>query len=144
MSDDRFDSVLVYDGECAYCSVAARALERIERMGAVSWYDEDAQAFLAAQFEDVPFAMVLVDERQGTVYAGRAAAAELADRAGLPGIVSRLVRDNYEGIASIVGRASGRDRGADDYHDVYELTETGRERYEGLSAAAGRGPLPGA
>ena len=82
-----YDAVLVYDGECPYCSIAAVALRRLRSIGAVSWYDDVAQSFLEAQFDERPFAMFLVDRRRERVYAGRSAAEELADRAGTPGIV---------------------------------------------------------
>ncbi|MFC6973490.1 DCC1-like thiol-disulfide oxidoreductase family protein [Halomicroarcula sp. GCM10025709] len=131
-----FASVLIYDGECPYCSVAARALEELDDVGAISWYDEPAQRFLDAQFGATPFAMVLVDTDEGTVYADRAAAEELADRAGMPGIVGSLVRDNYETIARVVGLASGRGRDPDDYHDTYDLTDAAAGAYSALADAA--------
>jgi len=136
-----FGSVLVYDGECPYCSVAAKALERTDDIGAVSWYDDAVGPFLQAQYGAEPFAMVLVDGDRARVYAGRSAAKELADRAGLPGLVGSLVRDNYETIANVVGLASGRGRDPDDYHGVSRLDDDARERYESLAAAASRGPL---
>jgi hypothetical protein len=132
----QFDSVLIYDGECPYCSIAARALEEIDDIGAISWYDDPAQDFLEAQFGDTPFAMVLVDEREGTVYAGKTAAKELSDRAGMPGLVGSLVRDNYESIAKVVGLASGRGRDPDDVHERYELTEAGAAAFDALAANA--------
>lgn len=129
-------AVLVYDGECPYCSVAAVAVRRLEDVALVSWYDDAAQEFLAAQFGEVPFAMVLVDADRRRVYAGRSAARELADRAGTPGLVGSLVGDNYERIASAVGRASGRDRDPDPYHDEYPLEEEAADAFESLASAA--------
>lgn len=160
MSDSRdrsdrehdLDSVLVYDGECPYCTVAARAMERARGVGSVSWYDDVAQAFLRAQFpdhgdaddesgrddraDDVPFAMFLVDPAEGRVYGGRAAARELADRAGVPGAVGDAVGDNYETIAGVVGTLSGRGRQAAPYHDTYRLQPAARERYGAMAAVA--------
>ncbi|QCJ45621.1 DCC1-like thiol-disulfide oxidoreductase family protein [Haloprofundus sp. MHR1] len=135
-----YDAVLVYDGECPYCSVAARALRRLDDIGAISWYDDAAQAALEAQFGETPFAMVLVDARRGRAYAGRSAAEELADRAGTPGIVSSLVRDSYDRIAAAVGAASGRERDPDDVHDSYPLTDAAREQFDALVAAAAERP----
>jgi predicted DCC family thiol-disulfide oxidoreductase YuxK len=136
MNHSEYDAVLVYDGECPYCSVAARALRRLRNIGAVSWYDEEAQSLLEAQFGETPFSMVLVDRRRNRVYAGRSAAEELADRAGTPGIVSSLVRDRYDDIARAVGVASNRGRDPDDYHDTYPLSEDAAERFGALSARA--------
>jgi hypothetical protein len=132
----RFGSVLIYDGECPYCSVAARALERVDDIGAISWYDEPAQSFLAAQFDEPPFAMVLVDRTAQQVYAGRAAAEELAGRAGLPDLVGSLVRENYETIAHVVGLASGRGREPDDVHERYPLTDDARDCFDALAGNA--------
>jgi predicted DCC family thiol-disulfide oxidoreductase YuxK len=136
-----FGSVLIYDGECPYCSVAANALERTDDIGAVSWYDDAVGPFLQAQYGAEPFAMVLVDSDRERVYAGRSAAEELTDRAGLPGLVGSLVRDNYDTIAKVVGLASNRGRDPDDYHGVSRLDDDARERYESVAAAASSGPL---
>jgi predicted DCC family thiol-disulfide oxidoreductase YuxK len=132
----RPETVLIYDGDCAYCSAAARALRRLPSTGSVSWDDDAAQNFLGAQYGEAPFAMFLVDAARGRVYAGRSAAEELADRAGTPGIVGSLVRDNYDHIADVVGRLSGRGRDPDDYHGVSRLGDDARERFVALAAAA--------
>ncbi|RLM34661.1 DCC1-like thiol-disulfide oxidoreductase family protein [Haloarcula sp. Atlit-120R] len=132
----RFSSVLIYDGECPYCSVAAKALEQVDDIGAISWYDESAQSFLTAQFDEPPFAMVLVDRPTRRVYAGRAAAEELAGRAGLPDLVGSLVRENYERIAHVVGLASGRGREPDDVHERYRLTGGARDWFDTLAEDA--------
>jgi hypothetical protein len=134
MSD--YDAVLVYDGDCPYCSVAAVALRKLRSIGAVSWYDDEAQEFLQAQFGETPFAMFLVDRRRNRVYAGRSAAEELAERAGTPGIVSSLVRDRYDDIARVVGLASGRGRDPDDYHEIYPLDDDAAALFDALAARA--------
>ena len=131
-----YDSVLIFDGECPYCSVAARALNQIDDIGAISWYDDAAQAFLEAQFGATPFAMVLVDVTKRRVYGGRAAAKELAERAGMPSLVGSLVRDNYDTIAHVVGVASNRGRDPDDLHEEYRLSEDGEAAFDRLAAAA--------
>ncbi len=137
----QFESVLIYDGECPYCSVTAQALERLDDIGAVSWYDERAQSFLRAQFGATPFAMVLVDAGENQVYAGQSAAKELSRRAGMPKLVGSLVRDSYETIARVVGVASGRGRDPDDVHDRYELTADGADQFEMLATTATGGEL---
>jgi len=141
MDRPTFDAVLIYDGECPYCSLAANALERLETVGAVSWYDDAVSPFLRAQFDAEPFAMVLADGSAGRVYAGRSAARELADRAGIPSLVGKIVRDNYETIAGVVGVASGRGRDPANYHGEYELTPEARDCYETLVTAARKGSI---
>jgi hypothetical protein len=116
--------------------VAAKALEQVDDIGAISWYDESAQSFLTAQFDEPPFAMVLVDRPAQQVYAGRAAAEELAGRAGLPDLVGSLVRDNYEKIAHVVGLASGRGREPDDVHERYVLADDAQDRFDTLAKDA--------
>ncbi|MWV65041.1 DUF393 domain-containing protein [Halorubrum sp. JWXQ-INN 858] len=132
--------VLVFDGDCPYCSVAAVALKRLEGVVAVPWEADPVGPFLDAQFDARPFAMVFVDPGEGRVYAGRAAAEELAGRAGTPGIVGGLVRDNYDRIASVVGALSGRDRDPDDFHEEYDLTDEARMLVDDLRAAASDPP----
>jgi len=131
-------SVLIYDGDCPYCSVASAALRRLDDVRAVSWDDDAAQAFLRAQFDATPFAMVLVEPDTGTVHGGRAAAERLCDRAGTPELVGALVGDNYDRIASAVGALSGREREPADLHGTYRLREAARDCYEDLFAAAQR------
>ncbi|MFC7203383.1 DCC1-like thiol-disulfide oxidoreductase family protein [Haloferax namakaokahaiae] len=135
------NAVLIYDGECPYCSIAATALKRLDDVEAISWYDDAAQDFLAAQFDEVPFAMVLADRAENRVYAGRAAAKELAERAGTPGIVGSLVRDNYEKIAKVVGVASGRGRDPDDVHSQYPMADDALETFDALVDGAAERPV---
>lgn len=137
---DEYDAVLIYDGECAYCSIAAKALRKLDRVGAISWYDDASQTFLETQFGETPFAMFLVDRREGRVYAGGDAAEELADRAGTPGIVGSLVRDNYDRIAATVGAVTGRDRDPDDYHETYPLDDDARDLFDELVESAEERP----
>jgi len=129
-------SVLIYDGDCAYCSVAARALRRLGDVAAVGWEEDAAQRFLESQFEETPFAMFLADLDEENVYAGRSAAEELADRAGAPSLASSLVSSEYDGISKVVGIASRRDREPDDYHGIYDMRERARRDAEALAESA--------
>jgi predicted DCC family thiol-disulfide oxidoreductase YuxK len=132
----RYDAVLIYDGECPYCSVAAVALKRTQGIGVVSWYDDAAQAFLAGQFEDAPFAMVLADVRRRRVYAGEAAAKELSDRAGMPGAFGDALSANYDTIADVVGRLSGRGRDPDPVDGRYPMADAARATFTDLASVA--------
>ncbi|GAA0506960.1 hypothetical protein SAMN04488066_101247 [Halorubrum aquaticum] len=142
MSDPTDSPVLIFDGDCPYCSIAAVALRRLDDVAAVPWEADPVGPFLDAQFGARPFAMVLVDPDERRVYAGRAAAEELAERAGTPGIVGGLVRDNYDRIAGVVGALSGRDRDPDDFHDAYDLTDEAAALVETLRPAASEPPEP--
>ncbi|OYR38872.1 DUF393 domain-containing protein [Halorubrum sp. Ib24] len=140
MSHDSDAPVLIFDGDCPYCSVAALALRRLEGVVAVPWEADPVGPFLEAQFGSRPFAMVLVDPGRLRVYAGRSAAEELADRAGTPGIVGGLVRDNYDRIADVVGTLSGRGRDPADVHETYRLTDAARDLVDDLRPAASAPP----
>ena len=134
MSD--YDAVLVFDGECPFCSAAASALRRLPGVGAVAWEHDVAQSFLDAQFDEVPFALVFVDRETERVYVGREAARELCDRAGTPTLVQDIVGDNYESIADAIRTVTGVDGDPDPYHGVYPLADDARERFDDLAANA--------
>ena len=140
MNADSDAPVLIFDGDCPYCSVAAIALRRLEGVVAVPWEADPVGPFLDAQFGSRPFAMVLIDPVERRVYAGRSAAEELADRAGTPGIVGGLVRDNYDRIADVVGKLSGRGRDPADVHEIYRLTDAASDLVDDLRPAASERP----
>lgn len=131
-----YRGVLIYDGECPFCSAAASALRRVRDVGAVPWGDEAAQAFLVAQFEEAPFALVLADAGEERVYVGREAARELCERAGVPVLVRDIVGENYETVADAIRTVSGLDRDPDPYHGTYPLADAARERFDALAAEA--------
>ena len=134
MSD--YHAVLVYDGECPFCSAAATALRRLDGVGAIAWGDDPAQAFLEAQFGETPFALVFADSRDERVYVGREAARELCDRAGMPVLVQDIVGDNYESLADAIRSVTGVEGEPEPYHGVYPLSEAGMEAFEELAANA--------
>ncbi|GAB7008520.1 DUF393 domain-containing protein [Halorubrum trueperi] len=140
MDADSDAPILIFDGDCPYCSVAALALRRLEGVVAVPWSADPVGPFLDAQFGSRPFAMVFVDPAERRVYAGRSAAEELAERAGTPGIVGGLVRDNYDRIADAVGSLSGRERDPDEFHEAYRLTDDARDLVDALRPAASDPP----
>lgn len=134
--DVHYRAVLVYDGDCPFCSAAASALRRLDRVAAIEWDHEVSRAFLAAQFGEVPFALVLVDRKDGTVWIGRAAARELCERAGLPALVQDVVGDNYEAVADAVRTVTGVERDPDPYHGTVDLAPGAREQFDALAANA--------
>lgn len=134
MSD--YHAVLVYDGECPFCSAAASALRRLEDVGAVAWKDESAQNFLRAQFGETPFAMVFVDREEAHVWVGREAARELCERAGMPTLVGDIVGDNYESLADAIRTVAGLDDSPDPYHGTVPLAEEAESEFGELAANA--------
>lgn len=134
MSD--YHGVLIYDGECPFCSAAATALRRVDGVGAIEWADDPAQAFLEAQFGETPFALVFADSQEGRVYVGREAARELCDRAGMPVLVQDIVGDNYESLADAIRTVSGVDGDPDPYHGEYPLADSAKAVFGDLAANA--------
>jgi predicted DCC family thiol-disulfide oxidoreductase YuxK len=134
MSD--YHGVLVYDGECPFCSAAASALRRVEGVGAIEWEDDPAQAFLEAQFGETPFALVFADRREERVYVGREAARELCDRAGMPVLVQDIVGDNYESLADAIRTVAGVEDEPDPYHGEYPMAEEAKSAFGELAENA--------
>ncbi|MFB6283030.1 MAG: DUF393 domain-containing protein [Halobacteria archaeon] len=115
-------SVLIYDGDCPYCTSISRILGKIDDVLVLPYQDTESKEFLRSQFGEAPFAMYLVDVEKGVVYGGESAAKELCRRAGLPELVSDLVRDRYETVSFIIGKVSGRENDVSlDYDDVYKI-----------------------
>lgn len=134
----QFGSVLLYDGECPFCSTATRALRHLNEIGVISWDHPTAQSFLTAQFGETPFALMLVDGEANQIWAGRTAAQELSARAGMPALVEGLVEESYDGVAEAVRRASGVDRDPDPFHGTYEITRSARDEFQALVRDASR------
>ncbi|WP_049921199.1 hypothetical protein [Halopiger djelfimassiliensis] len=135
-TDRTFTGLLLYDGDCQFCSAASTAVRQLEAVGVVPWDDPAAQAFLEAQFGSTPFALFFVDGDAETIWAGRAAARELCDRAGMPVLVQDVVDENYERIADAIRSVSGLEREIDPYHDAYPLTEDAAALFDEVASRA--------
>lgn len=133
MTED-FAGVVIFDGDCPVCSRSAGIIRRIDNVGVIAWTDDAAQAFLAEEFDEVPFVMVFADIEEQTIYVGEAAARELADRAGMPSMVSRLLEDHYHRVASALQHTVGSGVDPDPLDGEYELTAI--EAYEAMRDTA--------
>ncbi len=142
MTDPRFAGVLLSDGDCPFCSAASTAVRQLESVGVVAWSEPAAQRFLEAQFDEAPFALFFADREAGTVRAGRAAATELCERAGMPVLVQDIVGENYERLADAVRAVSGTDREIDPYHDAYPMADDAAALFDDLAASADRTHVP--
>lgn len=130
----RFAGVVIFDGDCPVCSRTAGAIRRIDDVGVISWGDDASQAFLAGEFEEIPFSLVFADGEGETIYVGEAAAKELAERAGVPSLVSAFLENHYHTMATALQRTVGSGVDPDPTGGRFELT--GHEAYERLVAAA--------
>ncbi|ARS91431.1 DCC1-like thiol-disulfide oxidoreductase family protein [Natrarchaeobaculum aegyptiacum] len=137
-TDRPFTGVLLYDGDCPFCSASSTAVRQLETVGVVRWDDPTAQAFLEAQFDEVPFALIVADAEAGRIWAGRAAARELCNRAGMPVLVQDIVDDGYESAADAIRTVSG----VDPYHDDYPLTGAALDRFDDLASRASGTHVP--
>ncbi|WP_049928511.1 DCC1-like thiol-disulfide oxidoreductase family protein [Halopiger goleimassiliensis] len=137
-----FTGILVYDGDCPFCSAAATAVRQLEEVGIVAWDDPATRRFLEAQFDGTPFALFFVDCETDRIWAGRAAASEVCRRAGMPVLVQDVVDENYERIADAIRFVAGVDRGIDPYHDVYPLSAAASQRVDDLAASASATHVP--
>lgn len=131
---DAFEGVVIFDGECPVCSRTAGAIRRLDKVGVVAWSAVESQAFLAEEFEEIPFSMVFIDAETETIHVGEAAAKELADRAGMPSLVSTFLEDHYHTLATALQRTVGSGVDPDPTGGRFQLTAM--EAYEALVEAA--------
>lgn len=132
--NDGFTGVVIFDGECPVCSRTAGIIRRIDDVGVVAWSDEASQAFLAAEFDEIPFSMVFVDGEAEVIYVGEAAAKELAERAGAPSMFSTFLKNHYHTMATALQRTVGSGVDPDPTGGRFDLSAT--DEYAGLLDAA--------
>jgi predicted DCC family thiol-disulfide oxidoreductase YuxK len=133
-----YEAVLIFDGECPFCSAAAAALRRLPEVGVIAWNDDAAQRFLATQFNQPPFTLVFVAVTADEMWLGQAAAGELCDRAGLPTLVQDIVEDNFERIGDVVRGVAGAKRESADPDGTHSLNAAAVAEYQTLAANARR------
>jgi hypothetical protein len=123
-------SLLVYDGSAEPLRAAARAFERAsEGVRLVRWESEPVQAFLRAQFDEAPFALLLVEG--DSVHVGDAAVERILEREGTPEALADLVATVYPTVAGPFGRlVHGREPA--DRHETVRLTDAAREHLRPL------------
>lgn len=95
----------------------------------VPWQAPAVQSFLEAQFDERPFAFVLVDG--DSVHVGEDAVERLSWRYGLPDSLATLLRGAYRPVAGPFGRVvHGREPA--DLHGTFPLTDEARAHLEPL------------
>jgi hypothetical protein len=123
-------SLLVYDGSTSLFRAAAeRATAQSDDVRAVRWDADPVQAFLQAQFDDRPFAFIVVDG--DTVHAGDATVEWLLERTG----VATTVVDGLTRAYATGGGAVGRlvhGRAVADLNGTFELTDDAAASLQGL------------
>jgi len=94
--------VLLYDGSRPAFRTVADAATRCADLRAVPLESDAAERFLDAQFDERPFAFVLVEDE--SVHAGGATVERVLERRGLGGPVAALARRAYGPLSGPVGR----------------------------------------
>lgn len=123
-------SLLVYDGSNALFRAAAELLAcRTDGLVPVPWGSERVQKFLEAQFDDRPFAFMLVDET--SVHVGAASVDRVLRDRGVDPAVASLLERLYPPVAGPFGRAvHGREPA--DIHGSFPLADAAREHLDPL------------
>jgi hypothetical protein len=122
-------SILVYDDSTEWLRAVADLVASIGDFRAVPWESDAVQAFLDAQFDDRPFALLLVDD--DTVYAGKAAVERLLDEYGFDAELTRLVEQVYPPFSAPFGRlVHGREPA--DLHGTFPLDEAAAAELDSL------------
>ena len=123
-------SLLVYDGST---DLFRRAAETVTRCGTditpVPWESESIQAFLRAQFDDPPFAFILIEGE--SVHVGEAAVKEALEGLDVASPVARLAEQVYPTAAGPFGRLVHGQAPAD-VHGTFPLTEAAKTHIEPL------------
>ncbi|GGM35115.1 hypothetical protein GCM10009006_15730 [Haloarcula argentinensis] len=127
---DVTQSLLVYDGST---DLFRRAAETITRCATditpVPWESDAIQAFLRAQFDDPPFAFILIEGE--SVHVGEAAVKEALEGLDVAAPVARLAEQVYPTAAAPFGRLVHGQVPAD-IHGTFPLNEVAKAHIEPL------------
>lgn len=123
-------SLLIYDGSRAPFRAAADLVGRVASdLKPVRWQADHVQAFLDAQFDDRPFAFILVED--DTVAVGEDAIGRLLQRRGVDDTLANLVTRAYPPFSAPFGRVvHGREPA--DLHGTFPLTDAARDHLDTL------------
>lgn len=129
------DKIVVFDGECSYCTMASETVQVINNdITVIDWQNKIVQSFLELQFDSTPFSMIFIDLDREEVLVGDTAADRIASNSKFTKPVSSLVSTNYGEISSAVSFLSRRNRSTDEeYYGTYDLDEEAKEEIKQLS-----------
>ncbi len=123
-------SLLIYDGSNSVFRAAADTVSRLlSGIQLVSWQSDTIQRFLDAQFDDRPFAFILIDDE--SVYVGADTVERVLENQQVNQVVVDFVTRTYPTAAGPFGRVVHGGEPAD-LHDTFALTAAAREHIEPL------------
>jgi predicted DCC family thiol-disulfide oxidoreductase YuxK len=128
-AEPAYEAVLIFDGECLFCSAAATALRHLPRVSVIAWNNGAAQQFLATKFDEPALALVLIDGPSNRLWIGTAAAGELCDRAILPTLVQEIIADSFERVGDTMREAMGAKWEPPDLDGTYALSAAATAEY---------------
>jgi hypothetical protein len=123
-------SLLVYDDRPAWLRAAVEALTRCsDDLKPAAWHSSEIQAFLDAQFDARPFALVLIEE--DVVHVGSATVERVLRSRGVASSLTRALSRAYPAVAGPFGRVfHGREPA--ELHGTFPLDEAARVHVDPL------------
>jgi hypothetical protein len=123
-------SLLIYDGSNSLFRSAADAVSRrLSGIKLVPWQSDAVQQFLDAQFDDRPFAFILVDG--DSVYVGADTVERVLEKQQVNSAVVDFVTRTYPTAAGPFGRVVHGGEPAD-IHETFSLTESAQAHVDPL------------
>jgi predicted DCC family thiol-disulfide oxidoreductase YuxK len=129
------DKIVVFDGECRYCTMTSKTVQTINNdITVIDWQNNIVQEFLEIQFDSTPFSMIFIDIDREEVLVGDSAADRIASNSKVTKSVSSFISTNYDEISSTVRFLSRRNRSTDEeYYGTYDLDEEAKQKIKQLS-----------
>jgi len=122
-------SILVYDDSTEWLRAAADLVASAEGVKAVPWETATVQAFLDAQFDDRPFALLLIEAEE--VHVGKAAVEHLLEGYGVDEELTQVIKRAYPPFSAPFGRlVHGREPA--DLHGTFPLADDAAAELDSL------------
>ena len=122
-------SLLVYDDSTEWLRAVADLVASTGDLRAVPWETDAVQAFLDAQFDDRPFALLLIET--DSVHVGKAAVERLLEQYGFEGELRDIIKRVYPPFSAPFGRLVHGQEPAD-LHGTFPLADGAAEHLDPL------------
>lgn len=125
-----YESVVIYNSSSKYQEKVTAGFKKIDDIKAINWNSDEAQSFLEDQFGWTPKTIVVIDE--DTVYVGKNATEHLANRQGVPSILSEFTKSRAEPFSTIASKILDFTENNDDIHGKFPIKETAEESFNDI------------